>query len=440
MSTAAFWDLSRYLHAAHSVETVRWVGRVTQMVGLLIESEGPKVAVGDFCDITASDGRRLRVQVIGFREGRVLSMPLEETSGLQPGAVIVARSQDSRMGVGNQLLGRVLDGFGCPMDSLPIEAGEAFYDLYRPAPGPLEREPIREPLVTGVRAIDSLLTCGKGQRVGIFGGSGVGKSTLLGAIARQNSADVSVIALVGERNREVKDFIEHELGPEGLKRAVVVAATSDRPAPLRLRACFVALAVAEYFRDQGADVMLIMDSVTRLAMAQREIGLAAGEPPSQKGYTPSVFNLLPRIFERAGNFHRGSITGLFTVLVEGDDFNEPIADAARGILDGHIVLSRELGSAGHYPAIDILQSVSRLAPRVASPEQRQAAQAIRETMAAYERSSDLINLGAYTAGSNPQLDQAIRLRPRLMDFLRQEPNEASPLDQTLARLKELTAK
>jgi flagellum-specific ATP synthase len=440
MSGTAFWNLSRYIETAQRIETVRCLGRVTQMVGLLIESEGPKVAVGDFCEIKGADGRQLRVQVIGFRDGRVLSMPMEETSGLQPGATIVARSGDSRMGVGNHLLGRVLDGFGNPMDSLPMEPAASFYDLYQPAPGPLDREPIREPLVTGVRAIDSLLTCGKGQRVGIFGGSGVGKSTLLGAIARQNSADVSVIALVGERNREVKDFIEHELGPEGLKRSVVVVATSDRPAPLRLRACFVALAIAEYFRDQGADVMMIMDSVTRLAMAQREIGLAAGEPPSQKGYTPSVFNLLPRIFERAGNFRRGSITGLFTVLVEGDDFNEPITDSVRGILDGHIVLSRELGSAGHYPAIDILQSVSRLAPRVASPEQRQAAQTVRETLAAYERSSDLINLGAYATGSNPQLDKAIQLRPRLMDFLRQEPHETSPLDQTLARLKELAAK
>ena len=251
--------------------------------------------------------------------------------------------------------------------------GQEPYDLYAAPPGPLEREPIGEPLVTGIRAIDSLLTCGKGQRIGIFGGSGVGKSTLLGAMARYSSADVSVIALIGERNREVRDFIEHELGPEGLKQSVLVVATSDRPAPLRIRAAFVALAVAEYFRDQGKDVLLVMDSVTRLAMAQREIGLAAGEPPSQKGYTPSVFNLLPKIFERAGRFRKGSITGFFTVLVEGDDFNEPICDAVRAILDGHIVLSRELGAAGHYPAIDILQSVSRLAPRLCTPDQKEAA-------------------------------------------------------------------
>lgn len=333
-----------------------------------------------------------------------------------------------------QLLGRVLDGFGQPMDGgIPIEA-EALYDLYATPPGPLEREHIVEPLVTGVRSIDSLLPFGKGQRVGIFGGSGVGKSTLLGAMARHNSADVSVIALIGERNREVREFLEKELSPEGLKRSVVVAATSDMPAPLRIRAAFVALAVAEYFRDRGKSVLLVMDSVTRLAMAQREIGLAAGEPPSQKGYTPSVFNLLPKIFERAGNFKQGSITGFFTVLVEGDDFNEPICDAARAILDGHIILSRELGAMGHYPAIDILNSVSRMANRVAAPEQREAARKIREALACYRQSEDLINLGAYAGGSNGRLDSAIRMRPQLLDFLRQEPEISEPIDRTLRRL------
>src|SRR4029077_13222421 len=271
-------------------------------------------------------------------------------------------------------------------------------------PGPLEREHITEPLVTGVRAIDSLLPFGKGQRIGIFGGSGVGKSTLLGAMARHNSADVSVIALVGERNREVREFLENELGPEGLTRSVVIVATSDMPAPLRIRAGWVALAVSEYFRDQGKHVLLVMDSVTRLAMAQREIGLAAGEPPGQKGYPPSVFQLLPKMFERAGNFAKGSITGFFTVLVEGDDFNEPIADAVRAILDGHVILSRELGAMGHYPAIDILNSVSRLATRVSPPEQREAGRLVREALASYRQSEDLINLGAYSAGSNSQLD------------------------------------
>jgi FliI/YscN family ATPase len=375
--------------------------------------------------------------VIGFRDGRVLSMPLEETDGLHLGDPITARKGDARMEVGPQLLGRVIDGFGKPLDGLgPVGATET-YDLYASPPGPLDREPIGQPLITGIRAIDSLLTCGKGQRIGIFGGSGVGKSTLLGAMSRYSSADVSVIALIGERNREVRDFIEHELGPDGLRRSVLIVSTSDRPAPLRIRAAFVALAVAEFFRDQGKDVLLVMDSVTRLAMAQREIGLAAGEPPSQKGYTPSVFNLLPRIFERAGRFRKGSITGFFTVLVEGDDFNEPICDAVRAILDGHIVLSRELGAAGHYPAIDVLQSVSRLAPRLYTAEQRDAAMKIREAMATHQRSEDLINLGAYASGANPKLDAAIRLRPRLLDFLKQDAAQHAPFEQTMSQMREL---
>jgi len=413
---------------------------VTDVVGLLIESKGPDTAVGDFCEIASRAGRVVRTQVIGFREGRVLAMPLEETDGLQAGDAVVARKDDARMEAGPQLLGRVLDGFGKPLDGRPPVAGApegATRELYAAAPGPLEREPIGETLATGIRAIDSLLTTGKGQRIGIFGGSGVGKSTLLGAMARASSADVNVIALIGERNREVRDFIEHELGPDGLGKSVLVVATSDRPAPLRIRAAFVALAIAEYFRDQSKDVLLVMDSVTRLAMAQREIGLAAGEPPSQKGYTPSVFHLLPKIFERAGRFRKGSITGFFTVLVEGDDFNEPICDAVRAILDGHIVLSRELGAAGHYPAIDILQSVSRLAPRLCTPEQKLAAAKIREAMATHARSEDLINLGAYASGTNPKLDAAIRLQPLLDDFLKQDSREQNPFEQTMTALSEL---
>lgn len=427
-------QLTRYLDALNRMDTTRRMGVVTQLIGLLIESQGPAAAIGDFCEIRTANGRTFRTQVIGFRDGHILSMPLEETDGLQLGDPIVARSEDARVDVGRQLLGRVLDGFGRPIDGSPPIDPEDAYGLYTPPPGPLEREHITEPLITGIRAIDSLLPCGKGQRIGIFGGSGVGKSTLLGTMARHSSADVSVIALVGERNREVRDFLERELSPAGLKRSVVIVATSDRPAPLRIRAGFVALAVSEFFRDQGADVLLVMDSVTRLAMAQREIGLAAGEPPSQKGYTPSVFNLLPRIFERAGCFPRGSITGFFTVLVEGDDFNEPICDAVRAILDGHITLSRELGAAGHYPAIDILHSVSRLASRVAVPEHRQAAQKIREALAVYQRSEDLINLGAYAQGSNPKLDAAIRMRPHLLEFLKQEAGVAAEPQETLVKL------
>ncbi len=421
------------------METLQWSGRVSEIVGLLITSDGPATAVGDFCEIRSAKGRSVRAQVVGFRDGKVLLMPLEETGGLQLGDTVIARPEAARVEVGPQLLGRILDGFGKPMDRRPAIDPEAFYDLYATPPGPLQREHITEPLVTGVRAIDSLLPFGKGQRVGIFGGSGVGKSTLLGAMAKQNSADVSVIALIGERNREVREFIEKELGAEGMKRSVVVCATSDMPAPLRIRACFVAVAVAEYFRDCGKSVLLVMDSVTRLAMAQREIGLAAGEPPSQKGYTPSVFNLLPKVFERAGNFKNGSITGFFTVLVEGDDFNEPICDAVRAILDGHIILSRELGAMGHYPAIDILNSVSRLANKVTTPEQREAARKIREALASYQQSEDLINLGAYAAGSNARLDLAIRLRPNLMQFLRQPADVAAPMTDTLKQLYALAS-
>jgi len=432
-------DLRPYRRDVESLETMRWTGQVAEMAGLLVASRGPLAAVGDFCEIHAASGRRIRSQVIGFRNGLVLSMPLEETAGLQPGDAVVARSGDARVDVGPALLGRVLDGFGRPLDGLGEVEAEASYELYKAPPNPLEREHIVEPLVTGIRAIDSLLPIGKGQRVGIFGGSGVGKSTLLGAMSRHNFADVSVIALIGERNREVRAFLDHELGEEGRTRAVVVAATSDRPAPLRVRACFVALAIAEYFRDQGLSVLLVMDSVTRLAMAQREIGLAAGEPPSQKGYTPSVFNLLPVIFERAGNFRRGSITGFFTVLVEGDDFNEPICDAVRAILDGHIVLNRQLAAGGHYPAIDVLASVSRLTSQVAAREQVQAACKVREAMAAYQQAEDLIQLGAYVSGTNPKLDAVIRARADLLQFLRQEAAEKSPIPFTLSELSRLAS-
>jgi flagellum-specific ATP synthase len=419
------------------IEPVLLTGEVTQVTGLLVESKGPTSAIGRLCQIQSRGGQSIRTQVIGFRDGRVLSMPLEEPAGIQLGDLVVARSGQSGVGVGSSLLGRILDGFGVPIDGGPPIEVECRYEIERKPPGPLEREPIEDRLEIGIRAIDSLLPFGKGQRVGIFGGSGVGKSTLLAAMARQSSADVTVIAMIGERNREVRDFLEKELSQEGLAKAVVVVATSDQPAPLRIRAALVALSIAEYFRDQGKDVLCIMDSVTRLAMAQREIGLTAGEPPSQKGYTPSVFAMLPKICERAGSFKTGSITGIFTVLVEGDDFNEPICDAVRGILDGHLILSRELGAAGHYPAIDVLQSVSRLASRLASPEQQHAARKIREALALFRQSEDLINLGAYVNGSNPRLDAAIQLRPRLSDFLRQGSHEVSPLESTIKEMAKL---
>jgi flagellum-specific ATP synthase len=428
---------SDYAAALAKIETLQWTGRVRELVGLLVISDGPAAAIGDFCEIRTGAGRSIRAQVVGFRDGKILLMPLDETGGLQLGDAVIARPEAARMEVGPHVLGRVLDGFGRPIDGRAPAGTEALYDLYAPPPGPLEREHITKPLVTGVRAIDGLLPIGEGQRIGIFGGSGVGKSTLLGAMARHNSADVCVIALIGERNREVREFLEKDLSPEGLKKSVVVVATSDMPAPLRIRAAFVALAAAEYFRDNGKNVLLVMDSVTRLAMAQREIGLAAGEAPGQKGYTPSVFHLLPKIFERAGNFKTGSITGFFTVLVEGDDFNEPICDATRAILDGHVILSRELGAMGHYPAIDVLNSVSRLESKIAAKEQREAARKVREALAEYQRSEDLINLGAYAAGSNPRLDSAIKARPQLLEFLRQDSTLAETIAGTHEKLTSL---
>ncbi len=440
MSTAIpSLDLNGYFADVERIDAFRSTGVVVQLVGLLIESAGPSVALGDFCAIQTQAGRRIRTQVIGFRNGRVLSMPLEETDGLRLGDLIVARSAEATVAVGPALLGRVLDGFGKAMDEGPWIDPREQYSLYRAPQNPLNRVHITESLSTGIRAIDGLLPCGKGQRIGIFGGSGVGKSTLLGSMARNSSADVSVIALIGERNREVLAFLEHDLGPEGRKKSVVIAATSDQPAPLRVRACFVALAVAEYFRDQGANVLLVMDSLTRLAMAQREIGLAAGEPPSQKGYTPSVFNLLPKICERAGNFQKGSITGFFTVLVEGDDFNEPICDAVRSILDGHITLSRELGSAGHYPAIQILDSVSRLTSQLATPEQRIHAQKVREALSTYRQAEDLIQLGAYASGSNPKLDSVIRSHSDMMRYLRQDGSTVATTEDTISGLASLAS-
>jgi FliI/YscN family ATPase len=431
--------LGRYEHCLATIEPMRWQGEVAELVGLLVESNGPGGAVGDICEIQTTLGGRKKAQVVGFRGGRLLLMPMEETEGIQLRDRVILRAETAQAAVGPELLGRIIDAFGQPIDTGPPIAAAARYNLYAPAPGPMKREPINEPLITGIRAIDSLLPCGRGQRIGIFGGSGVGKSTLLGTMVRQSSADVAVIALIGERNREVRGFIEHELGAEGMRKSVVIVATSDRPAPLRIRAAFQALAVSEYFRDQGNDVLLVMDSVTRLAMAQREIGLAAGEPPSQKGYTPSVFNLLPKICERAGRVAQGSITGFFTVLVEGDDFNEPICDAVRGILDGHIILSRTLGAAGHYPAIDILNSVSRLASQLATPSQKRGMQEIREAMAAYSRSEDLINLGAYAQGANQRLDRAVQYRNQVLDFLKQPAEEASSREETLAKLDSLAA-
>ena len=426
--------LQSYINQLPKIDTIRRVGQVTELVGLLVQSKGPEVSLGSFCEIVTPTGC-VRTQVVGFRDGKVLSIPLEQVEGVRLGNAIIARDDAAKVPVGPDLLGRVLDGFGRVMDGGPSINAEAMYDLHGTPVSPLARRHIEKQLVTGVRALDGMLACGEGQRVGLFGGSGVGKSTLLGSIVRGNAADVTVLALIGERNREVKAFIEHELGEEGLGKSVLVVATSDRPAPLRVRACSVAMTIAEYFCDQGKSVLLVMDSVTRLAMAQREIGLAAGEPPSQKGYTPSVFSLLPKLFERAGRFASGSITGFFTVLVEGDDMNEPIADAVRGILDGHLILSRDLGQAGHYPAIDVLQSVSRVMPGLVSREHLKNANKIRETLAEFRASQDLIRLGAYASGTSPRLDSALRAQEDLNRFLRQDRSEKAPLSETLAHLE-----
>lgn len=422
-------------------ETLRISGRVSKVVGLVIESDGPKAAIGELCILCDRNGAEIsKSEIVGFKESsRIQSMVLGELSNITPGMEIVATGESLNIAAGDGLLGRVLDGLGNPIDDLGALMTEKRLSIYAHPPNPLQRKRIREIISTGISAIDGMLTLGKGQRVGIFAGSGVGKSTLLGMIARNTSADINVIALIGERGREVKEFIEKDLGEEGLRRSVVVVATSDTPPLLRVKAAYTATTIAEYFRDRGLDVMLMMDSATRLAMAQREVGLTIGEPPTTKGYTPSVFSVLQKIMERAGNSDRGSITGLYTVLVEGDDMNEPIADAARGILDGHIVLSRKLASLGHYPAIDVLESVSRVKNDIISDEHKMASRHVQELMAQYRESEDLINVGAYQQGANPRLDRAVFLRDKINEFLRQGIEEAPEFDVTLNNLIHLAS-
>lgn len=414
-------------------------GSVSQVIGLVVESTGPACRLGAVCDIlTRPGGGRLAAEALGFRENRVLLMPLEEIRGIAPGCRVVVRQQRATVRVGRALLGRVVDGLGVPIDDKgPLAVAEEV-PLYAQAINPLQRRRIREPLDLGVRAVNGLLTIGCGQRIGIFAGSGVGKSVLLGMIARHTAADVNVIALIGERGREVNDFLQKDLGPEGLARSVVVVATSDRLPLIRTRGAFVATAIAEYFRDQGCRVNLMMDSVTRFAMAQREIGLALGEPPTTKGYTPSVFNLLPKLLERAGTGGgRGSITGLYTVLVEGDDTNEPIADAARSILDGHINLTRELAMQNHYPAIDVMSSISRVMDDLVGADQKRDAGRLKETLATYRKAEDLINIGAYVHGSNPKIDYAIKMIDRINGYLRQAVDERAPMGESVAQLNAL---
>lgn len=429
------FKLDTYLDHLRQIDPVRINGKVTQVIGLMVESEGPDASIGDVCEIYPTKSAvPLKAEVVGFRDNKVLLMPLGELQSIGPGCDVVGTGKPLSVQVGAELLGKVLDGLGQPLDGslLPSRMGQ--FSTFNKPVNPLARPRVLEPISIGVRAIDGLLTIGKGQRVGIFAGSGVGKSTLMGMIARNTAADVNVIALVGERGREVLDFIERDLGPEGLARSVVVVATSDQPALIRMKGALIATTIAEYFRDRGMNVMLMMDSVTRYAMALREVGLAVGEPPAMRGYTPSVFAALPKLLERAGTGKTGSITAFYTVLVDGDDMNEPIADAVRGILDGHIVLNRNIANKGHFPAIDILASISRVMKDIAPEEQSDAADNLKRLLSVYKDSEDLINIGAYQHGSNPQIDEAIAAIDSIWGFTRQKVDEKVTLDESRARL------
>ena len=429
-------NIDKFTEAIYECSSVKLTGKVTQVIGLVIESQGPTVSVGELCYVSSHnpDVPPIPAEVVGFREGYVMLMPVGEMQGIGPGCEVVAAQKMLQVKVGPELLGRVLDGLGNPMDDKGPLLCKEEYPLQAEPPAPLTRPRIHENLYVGVRAIDGLITMGEGQRIGIMAGSGVGKSTLLSMIARNTEADISVIALVGERGREVRDFIERDLGEEGMKRSVVVVATSDQPALVRIKGAMTATAIAEYFRDQGRKVILMMDSVTRFAMAQREVGLTIGEPPATRGYTPSVFAMLPRLLERAGTSATGSITGIYTVLVDGDDMNEPIADAVRSILDGHIVLSRKIAAQNHFPAIDVMPSVSRVMNEVVSPEHLKAAQQMRQLMAVYRDAEDLIHIGAYVKGSSAKIDESIAKIDAINDFLCQGIFEVDTYEDTENKL------
>lgn len=429
--------LEKYKNSIASLNPIRFNGKVTQVIGLTVESQGPDVKIGDCCHIyPKGQVSPILAEVVGFRESKVLLMPLGELGAIGPGCDVVATGKPLQVRVGPELLGKILDGSGNPLDHSFLPTDLISVRVDQAPPNPLERPRITDPISVGVRAIDGLLTIGRGQRVGIFAGSGVGKSTLLGMIARNTTADVNVIALIGERGREVKEFIERDLGEEGLKRSVVVVVTSDQSSLLRIKGALLATAIAEYFRDQGQNVMLMMDSVTRFAMAGREVGLAIGEPPATKGYTPSVFAMLPKLLERSGANKTGSITAFYTVLVDSDDMNEPIADAVRGILDGHIVLSRDIANKGQFPSIDILASVSRLMKEIADEDQLEAARNFKQLLSVYRDSEDLINIGAYRKGSNREIDLALSYRTKINDYLTQGIFESSSFEESVERLKE----
>ncbi|MCX7922374.1 MAG: flagellar protein export ATPase FliI [Clostridia bacterium] len=433
-------NFTKYRSILERSDFIEYIGKVSKVVGLTIESNGPEVNIGELCTIhTIKTNNVINAEVVGFKDNKVLLMPLGEMSGVGPGSTVIATGSYLNVRVGKGLIGRVIDGMGNPIDEKGYIEPEDYYPVNNQPPHPLLRNRIADPLPLGVKAIDGLLTIGKGQRVGIFAGSGVGKSTLMGMIARNTKADINVIALIGERGREVREFIEKDLKEEGLSRSVVVVATSDQPALVRQKGALLATAIAEYFRDQGKDVLLLMDSLTRFAMAQREIGLAVGEPPVSRGYTPSVFALMPKLLERAGNSQRGSITGLYTVLVDGDDLMEPVTDTARGILDGHIVLSRALANKNQYPAIDVLASISRVMSDIITPQHKAIANEIKKVMAIYREAEDLINIGAYVKGSNEKIDYAIDVIGEIIGFIEQGTHDNYSYDEILNIIENVLA-
>jgi len=429
-------DFDYYIKKLERLNLTRNYGIINRVIGMVIESRGPAVPVGAICEVELRDKRHLAIESVGFKDSQILFMPLGEMRGVEPGSKIFTFQNTAEVGVSTSLIGRTLDGMGNPIDNKGIIGYEKFYPLYAEPLNPMERPRISEPLDVGIRTINACLTIGRGQRIGIMAGAGVGKSTLLGMIARNTKADLNVIALIGERGRELMDFIQKDLGEEGLARSVVVVATSDQPPLIRMRGAYLAMSIAEYFRDMGKDVLFMMDSVTRFALAQREVGLAIGEPPTTKGFTPSVFAHLPRLLERAGRKSgKGSITGIFTVLVEGDDLNEPISDAVRSIVDGHIVLKRSIAHQGHYPAIDVLESISRLMKDISKNEHLEFYKKLINVLATYRRVEDLINLGAYIKGSNPEIDFAIQKIEAIKTFLRQDVNEKINLEDSINQLK-----
>jgi len=432
-------SLAKYYETLDKTSPYEYYGRVTKIVGLAVEASGPASRVGDICHLyTLSGGTFIRAEIVGFVSNNVLLMPYGPVEGIGLGSLVKYMKEPLRVPVGYNYIGRVLDALGNPMDDLPPPEPDTYYSVDNPPPNPLTRDRVMQALPLGVKAIDGMLTVGSGQRLGIFAGSGVGKSTLLGMISRYSTADINVIVLVGERGREVRDFLEKDLGAEGLARSVLIIATSDQPALLRLKCAMVGTTMAEYFRDQGKKVLLLMDSLTRFAMAQREIGMATGEPPVSRGYPPSVYTILPKLLERSGASDKGAITALYTVLVEGDDMNEPIADTVRGILDGHIVLSRSLANSNHYPPIDILASISRVMPDITTSEHYAEMGFIKSAMATYSESEDLINIGAYKRGANPAIDNAIDLNPAITTFLQQDMLEHYTLEETLGQMSEIT--